>query len=211
MPAQPQASTYGIDQVKTFNSPDGGGFQARLLRDGQPVAQVFDAGHGGPLQFDWQDAKAPRVPITHTPPGQGPVTYVGTPEEARLQAHVETLPPFTVPGLDRSLPMTADVFIGELVNTHMELKSWRTKLTRWFKTQVCTLEGDDLYTHKVAPSAAAFQAVSQRHPQRTVLNTLPIEEAARLVVNTARRKDGLAELPPETAATPARTPRRRGP
>lgn len=211
MSAQTQAPTYSIDQVKTFNSLDGGGFEARLLRDGQPIALVFDHGYGGPLAFEWKDSNAPHVPITYTAPGKDPVTSSGTPEEARLQAHISTLPSFTSPGLDFSLPMTSDVFISEMVDTYMEIKSWRTKLTRWFKTQVCTLEGDDLYTHKMAPSADAFQAVAQRHPQRTILNTLPIEEAARLVVNTARRKEGLEELPPETSAAPARKPRRRGP
>ena len=40
-----------LSGIKTFDSPDGGGFNATLLFDGKKVATVHDGGHGGEVEL----------------------------------------------------------------------------------------------------------------------------------------------------------------
>lgn len=44
--------TYSVKSVKFFDTPDGGGFNCTLYKDGKKVAHVHDAGWGGSLHYD---------------------------------------------------------------------------------------------------------------------------------------------------------------
>jgi len=49
-------TTYSIKKLKTFSSPDGGGFNATLCFGKTQVADLHDGGYGGCIDFTWLDS-----------------------------------------------------------------------------------------------------------------------------------------------------------
>lgn len=49
-------TTYSIKKLKTFSSPDGGGFNATLCLGKTQVADLHDGGYGGCIDFTWLDS-----------------------------------------------------------------------------------------------------------------------------------------------------------
>lgn len=48
------AHSYSLAAYAPFRTPDGGGFNASILRDGVKVGAVFDAGNGGCYDFHFK-------------------------------------------------------------------------------------------------------------------------------------------------------------
>lgn len=46
---------FGVVGLKTWNTDDGGGYQATITVDGQPVAFIHNDGNGGNIQWDVKD------------------------------------------------------------------------------------------------------------------------------------------------------------
>jgi hypothetical protein len=203
---------YAIKSLQTFNGRQGQGFSAILMCDGQPVADVSDEANGGMMRFHWRDGDAPRVPVTETHPHNGHVSsYKATPEEAKLLAHVATLPPRKLMADDeKRYPMDTDLFVDQLVTDVQAMRQTRTWLTRQFKIKTVVLDGDALREIKVPATDENLAVIRQKYPHMIILNPLPIEEAVRAAVNADRRKHGLTELPaPADAPAPKAKTRRR--
>lgn len=60
-PALPVHDQFLITKFRTFDSPDGGGFNLTLVYQGEPAAAVHQGGFGGPDQFHWTNTDAERV------------------------------------------------------------------------------------------------------------------------------------------------------
>lgn len=87
---------YSVRNVRTFNGMEGPGFNATLLRDGKPVAELIDDGCGGCVLFRWKDRA----------------------EEKLLNDHIKTLPPYEFPMVAKGekFHVTADLFVGRLID-----------------------------------------------------------------------------------------------
>ena len=85
---------YQVKAVKTFHGHDGHGWECKLYRDGKRVALVVEDGWGGGLQFHWDDQTPDiaRVECRNRNYDDTINTFKGTPEQARLEAHVLDLP-----------------------------------------------------------------------------------------------------------------------
>ena len=93
---------YAVRKVKSLRGMEGIGFNAELCRDGKPVAYVMDDANGGEYRYDWYDHDKPRVAIKGVNYVGNAFEYQGTPEEAKLQAYLSTLPLHTGRSVDRA-------------------------------------------------------------------------------------------------------------
>jgi hypothetical protein len=162
---------YTVKSLKTFEGREGIGFNSTLCRDGKPVARVDDDASGGMLRFHWLDYASPKVPFTVTPSlslDSKPVTLNGTPEQSRLQAHIDTLPASDRYGI--SLREDMDSFVDDLVNDTLARTDIRRILNAAFKIKVAALRGDDLITFKISPTDANVAKVKKQHPDVEILN-----------------------------------------
>lgn len=203
-------SPYTVTKIKTFRGMEGPGFNSVLCRDGTPVAKVDDDASGGPLRFDWLDRKAPAVEITRIPsylPNSAPVTFAVTPEEARLYAHVDTLPPTHYAGM--TLAPDPDTFVSTLVNDVVEVKQLKSTFTRAFKTKVVGIVNDDVLTFKIAPTPEGQAAVEKHNPGVEILNGLSVDDAVAHALVAMKRKDVAQEQAATAPAEPAVKPRRK--
>lgn len=180
----PVAPIYTIKNLKTFRSNDGGGFNASLYRDGTKVADVDDEGNGGSLMFHWLDHKAPRVALTRpshvrTAPG---ATYTrhATPEEARLLAYADTLPPIKAHGL--VIPEDEETVVSSLVADH----EFMAKARRAFKTKVVGIQGDAMVTVNRPPTPENIARVRAQHPAITVVSDLPVDDALAMILAASK-------------------------
>ena len=48
---------FGLKGLKTWRTPDGGGWQYTLLHLGSPVAVITEEGNGGALRIDWTNLR----------------------------------------------------------------------------------------------------------------------------------------------------------
>lgn len=133
--------TYTVRKVKTFLGHEGHGFNAELIKDGQPVAFVMNAADGGPCDFEWYDNGRPRSaaevlnpPVRHmvevTNPNNGH-KYRVSPEEAAFLDHTKDMVYDMLGHDNQPLHMGIDGYIEELVVTHSE----RKRLERACKTK----------------------------------------------------------------------------
>ncbi|MGD9643840.1 MAG: hypothetical protein AB7V08_14010 [Elusimicrobiales bacterium] len=151
--------SYSITKVKTFRGDEGHGFNATLLFNGKPVADVDDMADGGMYRWRWlaKDRAQARV------------------DEAALEAHVKTLPPLEING--SPLAMDADLFVSCMVEDINIAK----QIARWCKTSVAWVEGRDIRRTKAPPSPALIANVAKNYPAAQILNTMPADAALALV------------------------------
>ena len=89
-----------IKSLKTWNSPDGGGFELSLYADGRMVARVYNGGQGGPNSYSW----------------------VKPDDEDLVEAYIESLPDDVRRRwvIDRFLEVTLDWLVDDLINARNE-------------------------------------------------------------------------------------------
>jgi hypothetical protein len=162
---------------------EGHGFNATLLRDGKAVCEVIDDAHGGPYMFRWLDRDA-RATVHTLNYQDEPHQYPGTVEEAAFAAHCMALPSTTYMG--REMRQSPETVVSKLIDA-FELEK---RLKRALKTKVIFIDGGREYS--IAPKVKGtdpllvVDAVKQRHPSATILNTLPLDEAVRLLLALVR-------------------------
>lgn len=170
------APYYEVKNVQLFASPDGGGLNASLYRNGTKVALLHDGGHGGPLEIDWLDKKAPKVDVTVRNYMDATFTRKGTPEEALFYAHIFNMT-YHCEYANKDSYMTDDIFINDLVN----LKEMEKKVKKLTKGKTCFVDGGEVYTIKaVGPKVLAH--VRKEHPYAVVINEMSVKEAAKYFV-----------------------------
>lgn len=137
--------TATVRSVKEWKAREGLGWQATLLVDGVPVAQVTEDGNGGPLRWEVADADRLRPWAT---------------------AHGVTLGHRGQPPCDSPL----DQRMWSLIDAHANDR----RLRRYCKTHLCfTTPGtgpDQYFRVKAADTPANRAAVLARHPQAVFLN-----------------------------------------
>lgn len=134
--ATSETGGYSVDKVRYRKGHDGMvGVDCRLLRDGQPVAEVYDGEMGGGPEFRFlkRAARATKgrglQEVT-----QAEATRVEG-EEARFYDFVKALPPEPSPsGKKALLPVSDEQFLGRLVS----LYEAGPGLTEWMKRQCAT-------------------------------------------------------------------------
>ncbi len=134
-----------------FASEETACFEATIVIDGKKVGTVSNDGHGG-CNF-------------YRPYGL----------EATLTAYAKTLPPLPSQYSPEPMVQDADLFIGELLDDHLQSKT----LTRRLKTNVIYEEGGKLWAVKV-PKGAPIAEIAKRQaakPGRRVLNLMSAAEA----------------------------------
>ena len=116
--------TWSVRKVKTFLGSEGHGFNAELLRNGQPVAFVIDGAQGGNYAWEWY-GKYHAVEIHSLSYQDEPFTYEGHPEEKLFveYAHSQT---YECKYLGRTTHKSADMYMAELVDAHQINKRFRT-------------------------------------------------------------------------------------
>lgn len=151
--------SYSLKSVKTFRGREGQGFNAILLFNGKPVAEVHDMADGGCYRYYWlaKDRDQARA------------------DEAALEAHVKTLPPLEING--SPLAMDADLFVSNLV----EDISIAKQIARWCKSSVAWVEGRNIRRTKAKPSPELIANVTKNYPAAQILNTMDPAAALALV------------------------------
>jgi hypothetical protein len=154
---------YTVKVLKTFRGREGEGFNATLLRDGVPVADVDDEASGGGFHYNWRDwNKTPR-------------TF-----ERDFRAFIDALPPEKIgadaPEWEKSLypngerKVEADCFIDDLVNEYQIAKSIKRACSKKICFVLKTHKKGEYGTFKVVFSPAAKAQILQKYPDAQILN-----------------------------------------
>lgn len=168
---------WSVDKVKTFNGMEGKGFNARLLRNGTPVADVIDEGNGGAYLFRWYDSKSVtgKERDFNGDLQDRPMTEV----EATLVQHVNRLPKDKRYGFYPNL----DTYVSELV-TDWELAKEVKRMTK-DRTAIVTRDRK-VMTIKLPISDQVRKDVAKRYPGAVVLNDLTVADAVRAIRTTIK-------------------------
>ena len=173
-------SKYSVNAVKTFNSPDGGGYSCNLLLDGKKVAEVFDGGFGGGLQFDWID-KTPAKVTVRTYNDKAPLnTYTGRKGEAEFYEYVMGMPKVKSYDETKEMHTSGDIVVEDLLNEFLGKK----KLTTLLKKQVFLhLKDKEIIAYKVKANQTieyVKEEAKKMHKTATILNDLPFDNAYKI-------------------------------
>lgn len=151
------SNIYTVSKVKFFRARNGEGFNATLLCNGKPVAEVDDEGNGGCLRWLWLASVND--------------DYEQALEDRELfKLHVaasstETFEP-------------EDAFLHQLVEDFQLAKD----ITRWTKKGLAFVTGKELRTTKAGFNTDAHRAaITAKYPNAIFLNNLPLADAVKLV------------------------------
>jgi hypothetical protein len=163
--------TYTVKNVKTFESPDGGGYNATLYLGKTKVAYIHDGGYGGAPEYDWVD--------TVIKGEINPNRHFSNDFYAFLKTH--KIPDFEwseekgrFVDTDEMIIASDELFIGNLVNDFLDAKFWKARL----KKKVYFLEDGEIFSCRATPSELdeVRKVFNEKFPNRKILNGLPIEE-----------------------------------
>jgi len=101
---------YTVKNIKTFRGHEGHGFNVSLYCDNKKVAFVMDQADGHPVIIEWDDPSA----------------------EGVLNNHIKDM---TYTFYETVNPMTADIFIAQLVDRVENEKAVLAQQKRWIKNQ----------------------------------------------------------------------------
>ena len=171
--------TYSVKNVKTFNTPDGGGYNASFYCGKTKVANIHDGGFGGCLEYDWVDTTIGRTGKIN------PDQHFEKDFYAFLKTH--KIPDFEwdsekrkfvdIPNQFRT--PTDDLFVGNLVRDFDDMKL----LKRELKKEVLVVKHDKGTVHgtgdKPTPENVAqyVEVALKEGMNMSILNSLPLEEA----------------------------------
>ncbi len=161
---------YQVKAVKTFYGHDGHGWECKLYRDGKAVAIVVEDGYGGGLHFHWNDHDIPRVECRNRNYDDTINTYEGTPEEARLEAHVLEQPQQDDP--DGKMYINADIFVDDMVTTCLYTKDVKKLLKK-----LAFVKTDGKIYHYKNDNPQTRAVLAKRDPDAIVLNDIPLADA----------------------------------
>ena len=174
--------TYTVKNVKTFDTPDGGGYNASFYCGKTKVANIHDGGFGGCLEYDWVDTTIGRTGKINPDPHFASDFY------AFLKTH--KIPDFEwddekggfVDIPDKLITPTdeAYLFVGNLVNDFLDMKL----LKRELKKNVLVVKYDKGTIHstgdKPTPELVSrfVETLSgEKDKNLGILNSLPFDEA----------------------------------
>ena len=132
-----------IKSLKTWYTPDGGGYHFNLYKDGKKIAFVFNEGNGGMASVTWDSCKK------------------------EVMEYVKSLPAITVG--EYTINMTIDILMENLVNDHQ----WDKKLARYRKSgilfRLLSDPENSFRTIKTLDLNVAKDFLDKKHPNSYIL------------------------------------------
>ena len=170
---------YEVKNVKPFDSPDGGGFNATLYCDGKRVGSVHDGGYGAEYQYSWVTAEAKsdfyeslkNTLVDETVIKDGQEVKTGKKKLATKEWG----------------DMADDVMVGDMVEDFLNRKKFKSTIKRLI---VYCKDGDIYaFSSKIKPVALSElrPKILKRYGEDTIiLNDLPFEEGYSLWMEKAQ-------------------------
>jgi len=160
--------SYTVKNLQSFRTPDGGGFNATLYRDGKRIAHVHDAGRGGCYSIDFV---------------QGVDRHA---EAALLKTAADALPQesFTSGGVVTHYQPDVDMLISGFVSAVEDAKQDKRLLKMLATTCMFTdpsKPGIQMLAKTHKPDPILFVKLRQKYPAAVILNELPPEQALALI------------------------------
>ena len=163
---------FGLKGLKTWRTPDGGGWQYTLLHLGSPVALVSDDGHGGAVRVEWTNLRwngEVFVPSEATPAQEKKALTQGEKSRAARAALAQVVaaqPPVVMFEGMKPLAVNDEMALSALIDLEEIRKLCKKKLAMRLDGKVMTLN---------RPYDAAMAAhVRAKWPTAIILNESPI-------------------------------------
>tara|TARA_R100000808_G_scaffold19531_1_gene42363 strand:- start:295 stop:801 length:507 start_codon:yes stop_codon:yes gene_type:complete len=160
--------TYSVKNVKTFDTPDGGGYNASFYCGKTKVANIHDGGFGGCIEYDWTNREVENDFYA----------FLKTTKIPDFEWDQEKGGFVDIP--DKFITPTDDLFVNNLVNDFLDMKL----LKRALKKDVLVVKYDEGTVHctgdKPTPELVAryVEALSGEEDKNMgILNSLPFDEA----------------------------------
>lgn len=160
----------GLKGLKTWRTPDGGGWQYTLLHHGAVVALVSDDGHGGAIRVEWQNLRwngevyvpsDATVSETIKAKAQGAKSAAA---RAALAQVVAAQPPIAF--YDKPLAVNDEMALAALIDI--------AEIRKLCKKKSAFREGDKILTYNRPFSEEMGKLIREKHPNADILNENPI-------------------------------------
>ena len=132
-----------IKSLKTWFTPDGGGYHFNLYKDGKKIAFVFNEGNGGMLSITWDSCK----------------------EE--VSEYVKSLPKVTCG--EYEIAMTVDILMDELVSEHESEKNMARYRKQRILFRLATDPNNSFRILKTLDLVKAKEILDAKYPNQFVL------------------------------------------
>lgn len=168
---------YSINALKQFDTPDGGGYNLNILRNGKKIATAHEAGHGGEVQISWLDSEKPRIEHKTTNYKGEPHSYNVTPEEKILLDFLKTLPNLESEYTEGGLSICPGIFLDEIINTMNAQKEAKKILRKSFVFHRKDFEAKVYVPYprrlkgREIPESMALEAAERDYPGATLINS----------------------------------------
>jgi len=175
--------TYSVKNAKTFNTPDGGGYNASLYCGKTKVANIHDGGFGGCPELDWEDTTIGKTGVVN------PDQHFCKDFYAFIKTHKVPKKEWNDTDMsyvltDELEPAVGEFYISDLVDDFLEMKQLKSALKK--TVLIWKPEHKSVVDCKEKPTAQAlvgFQKIIDTKftdKDWTMLNTLPLEDAWEL-------------------------------
>ena len=149
---------YTVKSVKTFHGHDGYGWECNLYNDKQKIATVVEDGCGGELKFYW--------------------TKPTSVDKLELESFCKTLPKWDCIG--KMIHTDKEIFVDSLVQAKLTEGDVKKLLKK-----ICFIDGLKVLTINLKFDENYIPKIMKRHPNATILNTMPFDKAVALYKEVA--------------------------
>ena len=149
---------YTVKSVKTFHGHDGYGWECNLYNDKQKIATVVEDGYGGELKFYW--------------------TKPTSVDKLELESFCKTLPKWDCIG--KMIHTDKEIFVDSLVQAKLTEGDVKKLLKK-----ICFIDGLKVLTINLKFDENYIPKIMKRHPNATILNTMPFDKAVALYKEVA--------------------------
>tara|TARA_R110000868_G_scaffold104075_1_gene286224 strand:+ start:318 stop:770 length:453 start_codon:yes stop_codon:yes gene_type:complete len=149
---------YTVKSVKTFHGHDGYGWECNLYNGKQKIATVVEDGWGGELKFYW--------------------TKPTSVDKLELESFCKTLPKWDCIG--KMIHTDKEIFVDSLVQAKLTEGDVKKLLKK-----ICFIDGLKVLTINLKFDENYIPKIMKRHPNATILNTMPFDKAVALYKEVA--------------------------
>ena len=149
---------YTVKSVKTFHGHDGYGWECNLYNGKQKIATVVEDGYGGELKFYW--------------------TKPTSVDKLELESFCKTLPKWDCIG--KMIHTDKEIFVDSLVQAKLTEGDVKKLLKK-----ICFIDGLKVLTINLKFDENYIPKIMKRHPNATILNTMPFDKAVALYKEVA--------------------------
>jgi hypothetical protein len=141
-----------------FHGHDGYGWECNLYNDKQKIATVVEDGYGGELKFYW--------------------TKPTSVDKLELESFCKTLPKWDCIG--KMIHTDKEIFVDSLVQAKLTEGDVKKLLKK-----ICFIDGLKVLTINLKFDENYIPKIMKRHPNATILNTMPFDKAVALYKEVA--------------------------